>query len=376
MKISIVLPRFLRQFVFFCLWFTVLLSVSFSVSAQAVRGDDEALETIDSALTSLVNSRDFSGSVLIARGDEVLFKKGYGYAVIEWEIPNAPDTVFRIGSITKQFTAMAVLKLQEAGLLDIDDLICDYLAECPDTWSEISIYHLLTHTSGLYSYTNEIDQLSQLTFSDISSEEVIDTFINLPLDFEPGSNWSYSNSGYHLLGDIIQQVSGSSYNSYLRDTFFEPLGMDSTDVESNTAIISHRAEGYVDRNTRADYLNMNVPYSAGALISTVEDLFVWQQALYNGQIVSEETLDHLWDRAVRVDESNRYGYGLMSLTMDGQDVIGHGGGIYGFSTFLAYLPEHKLTFIVLTNRQDGFALDEALEVIFDAMVAVEEATSP
>jgi CubicO group peptidase (beta-lactamase class C family) len=235
-------------------------------------------------------------------------------------------------------------------------------------WSEITIYHLLTHTSGIYSYTDSEPDLRELMFSDVSSDAVIDSFIDKPLQFEPGTDWSYSNSGYHLLGDIIARASDSNYAIYLKRTFFDPLGMDSTRLEGNISIIPHRAEGYVSASLRADYLNMNVPYSAGALISTVEDLFLWNRALYTGQIVPQETLDAMWERAATIDDSNRYGYGLGREVREGQDFIWHGGGINGFLTALGYLPEHDLTLIILTNRENP-AIEDAMSVIFDAMVA-------
>ncbi len=354
--------RFLRRFVVSGLWLIVLLGVSLLTSAQ---DDTDALENIDRALTNLVDRRDFSGSVLIGRGDEVLFKKGYGLAVIEWAIPNAPDTVFRIGSITKQFTGIAILKLQEDGKLNIDDPICDYLDECPKTWSEIPIYHLLTHTSGIPSYT-ELETMPDLALSDVPPDGVIETFIDLPLDFEPGSEWYYNNSGYHLLGDIVANASGISYQRYLQDNFFDPLDMDSTDLESNTRVIPRRAEGYSSANIRAEYINMNVPYSAGAIISTVEDLFMWQRALFTGQIVPQETLDAMWERAFPIEGPLSYGYGLVYDTSKEQVAIWHSGGINGFSTQMSYLPALDLSIIVLTNRESG-VIEDAMSVITDAM---------
>jgi len=184
--------------------------------------------------------------------------------VVGWEIANTPETVYRIGSITKQFTAMAILKLQENGLLTVDDLICIHLEECPESWSAITIHHLLTHTSGIPNYTDDYAVLSKLMYSTVGSAAVVDSFIDEPLQFEPGTNWSYSNSGYHLLGDIIARAAGVSYRRYLQETFFEPLGMESTDLERNTSIISNMAEGYSTGRSRAAYINMNVPYSAGA----------------------------------------------------------------------------------------------------------------
>jgi CubicO group peptidase (beta-lactamase class C family) len=347
----------------------VLMTFSIPLSAQDANTDDGALDRIDQALIDLVDSRDFSGAVLIGHGDDMVFRGGYGYAVIEWEVPNTSDTVFRIGSITKQFTGMAILTLQEAGLLDVDDLICDYLDDCPDAWSDITIYHLLTHTSGIFSYTDSTTIMRDLMFSTVSSNAVIDTFIERPLNFEPGSQWAYSNSGYHLLGNIIAEASGVNYRRYLQDTFFEPLGMENTDVEINTGVIPHRAEGYTSSSLRADYVNMNVPYSAGALISTVEDLFLWERALFTGQLVSQAALDEMWERAFPIDANFIYAYGLAHETREGQEVIVHGGGINGFTSEMLYVPELDLTLIVLTNRESG-VVQEALQLMFDEMVAV------
>lgn len=337
------------------------------VSAQDA-GDDAAMfEAVDAALTRLIEREDFSGAVLIARGDDIVFKEAYGYAVIEWEVPNTTDTVFRIGSITKQFTGMAILKLQAAGLLEIDDPICDYLERCSEAWSGITIYHLLTHTSGIPSYTDDGEVLDELMLSDVLPDGVVDTFIDLPLQFEPGSEWAYNNSGYHLLGDIVANVSGQIYGRYLQETFFKPLGMTNTSLESNTRVIPQMAEGYISEVQRAEYLNMNVPYSAGALISTVDDLFIWTRALHTGQIVPQETLDAMWERAFAVDDGFSYGYGLFHETLMGQELIWHAGGINGFASQASYLPEHDVTFITLTNRQNGAvgtALTRVLEIMF------------
>lgn len=365
--------RWLYLFASMCL--ALVLSVASPVAAQSTASDAEAIEVIDAALTRFAEGGQLSGTILIARGAEVLLEKGYGYAVVGWEIANTPETVYRIGSITKQFTAMAILKLQEDGLLTVDDLICNHLEECPESWSAITIHHLLTHTSGIPSYTDDYAVLSKLMYSTVGSATVVDSFIDEPLQFEPGTNWSYSNSGYHLLGDIIARAAGVNYRRYLQETFFEPLGMESTDLERNTSIISNMAEGYSTGRSRAAYINMNVPYSAGALISTVGDLLKWEQALFNGQVVSQASLDTLWEGAFQLDEQQEYGYGLIRETQDGRVSISHGGGINGFTSLMIYLPEADLTVIVLTNREDT-PMDVLAPLILDEMLKVPEASSP
>lgn len=365
--------RWLYVFASMCI--ALVLLVASPLAAQSTASDAEAIEVIDAALTRFAEGGQLSGTILIARGDEVLLEKGYGYAVVGWEIANTPETVYRIGSITKQFTAMAILKLQEDGILTVDDLICSHLEECPESWSAITIHHLLTHTSGIPSYTDDYAVLSKLMYSTVGSATVVDSFIDEPLQFEPGTNWSYSNSGYHLLGDIIARAAGVNYRRYLQETFFEPLGMESTDLERNTSIISNMAEGYSPGRSRAAYINMNVPYSAGALISTVGDLLKWEQALFNGQVVSQASLDTLWERAFQLDEQQEYGYGLIREMQDGRVSISHGGGINGFTSLMIYLPEADLTVIVLTNREDT-PMDVLAPLILDEMLKVPEASSP
>lgn len=365
--------RWLHLFASICL--VLVLSVASPLAAQSTERDAEAIEVIDAALTRFAEGGQLSGSVLIARGAEILLEKGYGYAVAGWEVANTPETVYRIGSITKQFTAMAILKLQENGLLTVDDLICIHLEECPESWSAITIHHLLTHTSGIPNYTDDYAVLSKLMYSTVGSAAVVDSFIDEPLQFEPGTNWSYSNSGYHLLGDIIARAAGVSYRRYLQETFFEPLGMESTDLERNTSIISNMAEGYSTGRSRAAYINMNVPYSAGALISTVGDLLKWEQALFNGQVVSQASLDTMWEGAFPLDEQQEYGYGLIRETQDGRVSISHGGGINGFTSLMIYLPEADLTVIMLTNREDT-PMDVLAPLILDEMLKIPEASAP
>jgi CubicO group peptidase (beta-lactamase class C family) len=356
--------------------FPVLLVLSLSVSNPlAAQGtltatEADAIQAIDAALSAMADDGALSGTVLIGHGNDIWLEKGYGSAVMEWEIPNTPATVFRIGSITKQFTGMAILKLQEEGRLDVDDPICDYLESCPASWSAITIYHLLTHTSGIPSYTDSPTTFLELMYSNVMAPAVIDTFIEEPLQFTPGTNWAYNNSGYHLLGDIVAQVANTSYRNYLRDTFFEPLGMENTDLETNTAIIANRAEGYAGAASRATYINMNVPYSAGAMIATVGDLFKWERALYTtDQIVQQDSLDAMWERAYPIAEHFDYGYGLFRENRDGQILMGHGGGINGFSSNMLYIPAHDVTMIVLTNREDT-DMDRVSAVLYTLIEAL------
>ena len=360
-----------------CLGVMHILVASFPLSAQSDSLDDAAIEQIDRILSDMVNAvPDFSGTVLIARGEDVLFTRGYGYANIEWRIPNASDTVFRIGNLTTQFTAMAILKLQEDGLLSINDPVCDYLPECPESWAHIRIYHLLTHTSGLPCYTNIPDVMQMLRFSNVETEVVNDVVSHLEPQFEPGSHFAYSYSGYHLLGEIIVNVTSMPYAAYLEETFFDPLDLQHTQLEDNNVIIPHHADGYITPDTRANYLNMQVPYSAGGMVSTVGDLFRWQHALFTGQVVDAALIDEMWAHEVDTGRGYAYGYGLAHTPYDTPigpiDAYVQGGNINGFSGATAYLPDLDMTFVVLTNRENSIKS----QVITTMMNIMIEAWAP
>jgi CubicO group peptidase (beta-lactamase class C family) len=283
---------------------------------------------------------------------EVLLSKGYGLANREWEIPNTPDTKFRIGSLTKQFTAMAILLLQERGLLTVEDPICMYFEECPEAWEDITIHHLLTHTSGITDFTAFSDY-ARWSMMPSTPENTIQRFINEPLDFAPGEEWSYSSSGYIILGYILREVSGDRYSTFLRENIFEPLGMENTGLDSNTRVIEHRADGYA-AEFRADYIDMSIPFAAGGLYSTIEDLYLWDQALYSGQVVSEESWEAMMQSRVAAEaigEGFYYAYGLIVSESSESPVVGHAGGINGFRCAMRHFPEDNTTIIILSNDQ-------------------------
>lgn len=339
---------------FSILCFLVVLMVStLALPAQARQSEDDAITQIDDYIQNLAEEHLFSGSVLIAQDGEILLSQGYGMANMEWNIPNTPQTKFRIASMTKQFTAMAILLLQERGVLTIQDSICQYLEECPDAWQEITIHHLLTHTSGIPDFTSFSDYRQTMAQPSLP-KKTLQRFINEPLDFPPGEKWSYSNSGYIVLGLIIDEASGRPYRLFLRENFFEPLGMTATDLDDNTAIIENRAEGYQTYFRKADYIHMTIPYAAGALYSTVEDLFLWDQALFSGKVISQESFDAMLADTVPMEglgipEGLSYGYGLIINNGSQHPSIGHPGGINGFDSFMFHYPDSKLTIIMLSN---------------------------
>jgi CubicO group peptidase (beta-lactamase class C family) len=301
---------------------------------------------MDEVVQSYVSSGQFMGSVLVAQDQDVLFSKGYGSANLEWNIPNSPTTKFRLGSITKQFTAAAVLLLEEQGKLKIEDPIKKYLPDSPATWDKITIYHLLTHTSGIPSITN-LPEFRKLEPFPLTPEENMSYVRDKPLEFAPGGNFNYSNSGYVLLGVLIEKVSGQTYQEFLKENIFTPLGMKDSGYDSNSDIIQQRASGYSpgpDGPINSGFVHMSTPFSAGALYSTTEDLLRWESALFGGKLLSPASLAKM-----TTPFKNNYALGVGINMVNGRKQISHGGGINGFNTFLAYYPETKITVAALGN---------------------------
>ncbi len=301
---------------------------------------------MEQVIQSYVANRQFMGTVLVAKGKEILLDKGYGSADLEWDIPNAPNVKFRLGSVTKQFTAASILLLQERGKLSVDDPVKKYMEDAPAAWDKITVYHLLTHTSGIPNFTSFPDYHKWELFTTTTAEAVA-RFRDKPLDFAPGEKWSYSNSGYLLLGYLIEKITGGTYEQFVRDNIFAPLGMKDSGYDSNSAVIVRRASGYSrekDGFVNAGFINMTIPHAAGALYSTTEDLLKWEQGLFGGKVLSAASLEKM-----TTPYKQDYACGLFVATQSGRKVIQHGGGIEGFATQLSYYPEDKLTVIALGN---------------------------
>jgi CubicO group peptidase (beta-lactamase class C family) len=304
------------------------------------------LSRMEQVVQSYVSSKQFMGSVLVARGETVLLDKGYGFANLEWDIPNSPTTKFRLGSVTKQFTAASIFLLEERGKLKVDDPVKKYMPDAPSAWDKVTIYNLLTHTSGIPSFTGFPDYESTEAIP-TTPEKLVARFRDKPLEFQPGEKWNYSNSGYALLGYLIEKISGESYAKFVQDNIFTPLGMKDSGYDSNTAIIPHRAAGYTpgaDGPQNTGFIHMSIPFSAGALYSTTEDLLRWEQGLFGGKVLSPASLQKMTTPFL-----HDYACGLGVSTVRGRKLIDHGGGIEGFSTQLSYYPEDKLTVVVLGN---------------------------
>ncbi len=334
--------------------FRFLLPVLFTVALIAVlppviRGADKAAE-LDRYLNAARDVMKFQGAVLVARGGVPFLAKGYGMADIELGVPNTVDNKFLLGSITKQFTATAIMQLQEKGKLNVNDPISKYLPDYPKPVADkVTIRHLLTHTSGIPSYTDNNAFMASRTI-DVSLDQLMAVFENLPLDFEPGSKFYYSNSGYVVLGAIVEKVSGESYEDYLQNHIFYPLDMKNSGYCHNDRIITGRATGYSMDNSgniiNAPHIAMSIPYAAGALYSTVNDLLKWDQALYTEKMLSKKSLQEMWTPVLE-----NYGYGWHIADVYGHHNIEHSGGIDGFSTDISRFPDEKLTIIVLGNNE-------------------------
>jgi len=288
----------------------------------------------------------FNGTVLVAQGGKVLLNQGYGMANFEWSLPNTPDTKFRLGSITKQFTAMAALLLEQQGKLKTSDLVCNYVDACPAPWKPITIHHLLTHTSGIPNFTSFPEYMKTMALPSPPAES-LKRVLDKPLDFEPGSKMSYSNSGYVLLGYILEKASGVPYDTFLRTNILAPLGMKDTGYDWNRDVLPKRAAGYENAGStlrNASFIDMSLPHAAGSMYSTTLDLMKWDEALKAGKLLTPENYKRYF-----TPEKNNYAYGWNVAKEDGVEVISHGGGINGFATMIIRVPSQGLLAVTLSN---------------------------
>lgn len=310
---------------------------------------------IDEVMTLANKYRQFNGSVLVADHGKVIYKKGLGLANMEWEIPNTPETRFRLGSITKQFTATAILQLVEQGKIKLDGKISDYLPDYrKDVGEKVTIHQLLNHTSGIPSYTGLPGFFQDVSRNPFKVDDFIKKYASKDLEFEPGSKFSYNNSGYFLLGAIIEKVTGKPYEQVLKENIFDPLGMKNTGYDHFDTLIQKRATGYqktANGYSNAPYLDMSIPYAAGSLYSTVEDLYLWDQALYTDRLLKEETKQLMF----KPNLSNyAYGWTIRKTRFDEKiPVITHNGGINGFSTTIIRFPGEKNLIVMLDNTAQG-----------------------
>jgi CubicO group peptidase (beta-lactamase class C family) len=312
------------------------------------------VEDIDAVVRSYYETHQFSGTVLVAEAGQVIYRKSYGWANREWNIPNRPEAKYRIASISKQFTAMLILQLVSEGRLSLTGRITDYLPYYrKDTGRRITIHHLLTHTSGIPDLTDDPYFWDYETRLQFDLKTLVKKYCSGRLEFKPGTQFDYCNSGYVILGAIIEEVTGKDYETLLQERILKPLGLTNTGYDQNKTILPYRAAGY-DYNygdyQNANYFDMSSVGAAGALYSTVDDLFRWDQALYTDQLLPSEYLEKMMTPYL-----NNYAYGLGVYEVELPDssrvtMVSHTGGIHGFNSRIARYVDQRHTVIILGNQ--------------------------
>lgn len=331
-------------------------------------------QTLESKLDAIFETAYPSGEpgaiVLIAKDGKPLYRKSFGLANLELNVAMKPEHVIELGSITKQFTAVAILMLHEQGKLSLQDPLSKYIADYP-LGEKITIHQLLNHTSGIKSYTN-MGSFMSLARTDMTPMEIIDKFKNEPMEFEPGERYNYNNSAYILLGYIIEEVSKMSYEDFIQKNIFDKLKMNHSYYGSKSKVIPNRASGYQPLPAggfqNADYLSMTLPYAAGSLMSTVDDMLLWSQAVHNNQLISEKSKQLAFTSGITNDgKPIYYGYGWAINEINGTPSMEHGGGIFGYTTSGIYIPEQNIYAILLTNTNGKSPEDSNLLAVAEVL---------
>ena len=332
---------------------------------------NKTTKELDKLINTYTDYKKFNGSVLIAEKGKVIYKKGFGMANMEWDIPNASNTKHRLGSISKQFTGMLILQLAEEGKIDLHVPITTYLPDYPKkSGDKITTHHLLTHTSGIPNYTSFPDFFNDKSRNPYTPTDFVKEFSEKELDFTPGEKFSYSNSGYFLLGVLIEKISGKTYEEMLHEKIFTPLKMMNSGFDHHAEILKNRATGYEKNGNsfvNSRYLDMSIPYAAGSLYSTVEDLYLWDQALYTNKLLSIKYMDLFFGKHVEAG-GGHYSYGWfvrdesIGNTEEKINTISHGGGINGFNTTISRALNDK-SLVVLLNNTGGAPLGEMTSAI-------------
>ncbi len=336
-------------------------------------------DTMEVYLQAMTQTDKFSGAVLVAQEGQVLSSGGYGLADREHDVANTGQTKFLVGSITKQFTSVAILMLEEQRKLSVYDPISRHLPYSPEHWKDITIHHLLNHTSGLGNLADIPGIQGTKARLRLSVREIVETFRETPLEFPAGTAYRYSNSGYIVLGDIVEHVSGVSYEKFLQAHIFDPLEMTDSGYDHHQAILKNRAAGYLKRDgewVRADYIDMSFPFSAGALYSTVEDLYRWGQALETSRLISSEAYTRMTTVTPLL---TTHGYGLLMGSLHNRRTVGHAGGINGFRANFIRFPDEHASVIVLCNSEEAefITVTKALSaILFGEDYELPEVKSP
>jgi D-alanyl-D-alanine carboxypeptidase len=326
----------------------LFITVVASLAVTALRADD-----VDRYVESRLKRNNIPGtSVAVVRNGKIIKARGYGLADLELNVPATENTVYQWASVTKQFTAAATVLLAEEGKIRLEDVVSRYYTNAPVAWSNVTVRQLLTHTSGIKSYTS-LPDFFRTVRKDYTPEELLGLVRSEPMEFAPGEKWNYNNTGYFLLGLIIESASGKSYRDFLAERIFGPLGMETARLNNQFEIVPNRATGYNVRSNkvlRSEFVSPSQPYAAGALMGTVLDLAKWDAALYTDKLFSGTVREQLWTPVkLNNGKTEPYGFGWSVGELRGHRFVAHGGGIHGFSTYIARFIEDKLTVIVLIN---------------------------
>jgi CubicO group peptidase (beta-lactamase class C family) len=347
-----------------------LLVASTPVIARAAPGDPTELETKVDAIAAdfLAKPGGVGLSIAVARKGELLLEKGYGLADAELDVKADASTLFRIGSITKQFTSAAIMRQVERRALALDDDLSKYVPSFPLQGKHVTIAQLLTHTSGIPSYTDVGAEWVAKWPLELTHDELLALVVDKPFDFEPGTKWAYDNTGYYLLGMVLEKLSGKSYADFVQAELFTPLKLAHTRYDSNVEVIKNRAQGYsLEKGTLVNDQNFGVsqPGAAGALLSTAGDLVRWQMQLTSGKVVSPESYARMSTPTVLPDGKNtHYGFGLAIDDLDGRKRIQHGGGIFGFNSMLQWYPDADVHVAVISNGEPVSSAKIADEIAY------------
>ena len=330
----------------------LLLSITSFFLFSSYNGKAQSVTSkIDSLLVPAFDVDGPGGTFLVAKDGQVLYRKAFGNANLELDVPMRPEHVFNIGSMTKQFTAIGILMLEEQGLLSLTDEITKYIPAYPTQGTKITIHHLLTHTSGIRSFTN-VRSIRDKIRHDIAPIELINLISEEPMDFLPGEAFKYNNSGYFILGYIIEVVSGMPYSQFIEEQLFQKINMNTSRYASHGAVIKNRASGYHQRDNYINnrYISYTLPYASGSLMSTVDDMLKWQEAIKNNLLINEGTTQKVFTNyTLNNGESINYGYGWHIRELNGMQSREHGGSIFGYKSMAVYVSQEDLYVIGLTN---------------------------
>lgn len=313
----------------------------------------QSFETkIDSLVATLFKDKNGPGAVfMIARHGKPIYQKAFGKSNLELAVDMTPDNIFQLGSMTKQFTAIAILMLQERGQLDVNSTISTYIPDYP-LGEKITLHHLLTHTAGIKDFT-KMKSIQTIAQKELSPKQVIDFFKHEPMDFAPGEKFEYNNSGYVILGYIIELVSGKTYEKFIKENIFERVGMTHSRYADDFALVDKRAYGYhktADGYVNKTRISFTIPFSSGALMSTLEDMLKWQNALNKNSLLRANTIEKAFTKyKLNNGEIFTYGYGWHLKEINGTPTSEHGGSVFGFKTMGVYIPSEDIYVIGLTN---------------------------